>query len=44
MNQPPPSWDQCKRSFNRADNLQNHMRNCTGRGIVVPTVAVPSAK
>ena len=44
MNQPPSSCDQCGRSFNRADNLQNHMRNCTGRGVVVPTVAVPAAK
>ena len=44
MNQPPCSLYQCGRSFNRADNLQNHMRNCTGRGVVVPTVAVPAAK
>ena len=44
MNQPHTSCDQCGRSFNRADNLQNHIRNCTGRGVVVPTVAVPAAK
>ena len=44
MNQPPSCSDQCGRSFNRADNLQNHVRNCTGRGVVVPTVAVPAAK
>ena len=36
--------DQCGRSFNKADNLQNHMGNCTGRGVVVPTVAVPVVK
>ena len=35
--------DQCGRSFNRADDLQRHMRNCTGRGVAVPTV-VPAAK
>ena len=26
------------------DNLQNHMRNFTGRGVVVPTVAVPAKR
>ena len=35
MNQPLFSCDQCGRSFNRADNLQRHMCNCT--------VAVPAA-
>ena len=44
MNQPPSSCDQCGRPFKRADNLLNHMCNCTGRGAVVPTVAVPAAK
>ena len=44
MNQPPSNCDLCGRSFNRAGNLQNHMRNCTGHGVVVPTVAVPGAK
>ena len=44
MNQPPSSCHQCGRSFSRADNLQTHMRNCTGRGVADPTVAVPAAK
>ena len=43
MNQPPSSCDQCGRSFTRADNLQNHMRNCTGRG-VVPTLLLQLLK
>ena len=44
MSQPLYSCNQCGRSFSRGDNLQNHMRNCTGRGVVVPAVAVPAAK
>ena len=44
MNRPLSSCDQCGRSINRADNLQNYKRNCTGRGVIVPTVAVPAAK
>ena len=24
--------------------MQKHMHNCTGRGVAVPTVAVPAAK
>ena len=42
--QPFYSCDRCGRSFNRADNLQTYMRNCTGRGVALPTVAVPAAK
>ena len=42
MNQ--PRCDQCGRSFNRADNLQARTRNCTRRGVAVPTVAVQTAK
>ena len=34
-NQPLFSSDQCGSSFNRADNLQTHMRNCTGRCVAV---------
>ena len=41
-NQPLFSCDQCGRSFNRADNLHTHMRNCTGHCVVVPTVVVPT--
>ena len=44
MNQPLFTCDKCGRSFSRADNLQRHMYNCTGRGVAVPTVAVPAAK
>ena len=36
VNQPFFSCDQCGRPFNRTDNLQRHMCNCT--------VAVPAAK
>ena len=42
--QPLYSCDQCGISFNRADHLQTHMRNCTDRCVAVPTVAVPAAK
>ena len=45
MNQPPSSCDQRGRSFSRADNLQKHMRNCTGRGVAVAAATtVPAAK
>ena len=44
-NQPLSSCDQCRRSFNRADNLQKHMRNCTGRGVAVAAATTfPAAK
>ena len=43
-NQPLFSCDQCGRSFNRVDHLQTHMRNCTGRGVAVPTFAVSASK
>ena len=35
-NQPLFSCNQCGRSFNRADNLQTYVHNCTGRGVAVP--------
>ena len=45
MNQPPYSCDHCGRSFNSADNLQKHTRNCTGRGVTVAAATtIPAAK
>ena len=47
--QPPSSCDQCVKSFSRADNLQTHMRNCTGRcvattGAAATTVPAPAVE
>ena len=45
--QPPYSCDHCGRSFNRVDNLQNHLRDCTDRSVVTTVTAattVPAAK
>ena len=35
----PPCCDQWGKSFSRADNLQRHMRNCTGRGVATTVAA-----
>ena len=41
--QPPSSCDLCGRSFSRDDNLQNHMRNCTGHSVAVAAaITVPA--